>query len=108
MIKPEHIKQVETTRESIVRDTVYVIVDSIILEETQSYNGVEHIARIPYNWEGFSTYDSYDIENTLAILEYDIEPIVKEYLEEFVKQEGIYDGSFYSEDGEFMLEYKVR
>lgn len=108
MIKPEQIKQVETTREFVVRGTVYATVDSIVLGEAKSYNGVEHIVRIPYNWEGFSTYDSYDIENTLAILEYDIEPIIKEYLEEFIKQDGIYDGSFYSEDGMFILEYKVR
>lgn len=104
MIKPEHIKQVETTRESIVRDTVYVTVDAIILEEAQSYNGVEHIVRIPYNWEGFGTNPNLALEE----LEYDIEPLVKEYLEKFIKQEGIYEGSFYSEDGEFLLEYKVR
>lgn len=107
MINPEQIKQVEISRESIVRGMVYATIDSIILDETQSYNGVEHAVRIPYSWGGFSAYDSYDIENTLAILEYDIEIIVKEYLEEFVKQEGIYDGSFYSEDGMFILEYKV-
>lgn len=39
MINPEQIKQVEISRESIVRGVVYAIVDSIILEETQSYNG---------------------------------------------------------------------
>lgn len=107
MIKPEQIKQVEISRKSIVRSIVYATVDSIILDETKSYNGVEHTVRIPYSWEGFSAYDSYDIENTLAVLEYDIEPIVKEYVEQFIKQEGIYDGSFYSEDGMFILEYKV-
>ena len=75
MIKPEQLKQVETTRESIVRGMVYATVDSIVLEEAQSYNGVDHEVRIPYSWGGFSAYDSYDIENTLAILEYDIELI---------------------------------
>lgn len=104
MINPEQIKQVEISRKSIVRSIVYATADSIILEETQSYNGVEHIVRIPYNWEGFGTNPNLALEE----LEYDIEPIVKEYLEQFIKQEGIYDGSFYSEDGEFMLEYKVR
>lgn len=107
MIKPEQIKQLEISREAIVRSIVYATVDAIILDETKSYNGIEHTVRIPYSWGGFSAYDSYDIENTLAILEYDIEPIVKEYLEQFIKQEGIYDGSFYSEDGMFILEYKV-
>lgn len=108
MIKPEQIKQVENSRESIVRGTVYAIIDSIILKEAQSYNGVEHVVRVPFNWEGLGTYDSYYIENTLGTLEYDIEPIVKEYLEQFIKQEGIDEGSFYSEHGEFILEYKVR
>lgn len=104
MIKPEQIKQVETTRESVVRGVVYTTVDSLIIDEAQSYNGIEHAVRIPYNWEGFGTNHNPALEE----LEYDIEPIVKEYLEEFVKQEGIYEGSFYSEDGEFLLEYKVR
>ena len=107
MIKQEQIKQVETTREAIVRGMVYATVDYLVLEEAQSYNGVDHEVRIPYSWGGFSAYNSYDIENTLAILEYDIEYIVKEYLEEFIKQEGIYGGSFYSEDGMFILVYKV-
>lgn len=107
MIKPEQIKQVEISRESIVRGMVYATIDSIILDETHSYNGVDHEVRIPYSWGGFSSYNSYDIENTLAILEYDIESVVKDYLEEFIKQDGIYDGSFYSEDGMFILVYKV-
>ena len=104
MIKPEQIKQVEISREAIVRGVVYATVDSIILEEAQRYNGVEHTVRIPYNWEGFGA----SVDSTLEELEYDIEPIVKEYLEKFIKQENIYEGSFYSEDGEFLLEYKVR
>lgn len=107
MIKPEQIKQVETTREAIVRGMVYATVDYIVLEEAQSYNGVDHEVRIPYSWGGFSAYDSYDLEHTLETLEYDIEHIIKEYLEQFIKQEGVYDGSFYSEDGMFILVYKV-
>ena len=104
MIKPEQIKQVENSIESVIRDTVYAILDSLILEEAQSYNGVEHVVRVPFNWEGFGT----STDSRLEGLEYDIEPIVKEYLEQFIKQEGVYEGSSYPEDGEFILEYKVR
>ena len=108
MIKPEKIKQVEISRESIVKGLVTSTIDAMLLEEAHGYSGVAHMLTIPFNWEGFGRYDSHDIENTLGTLEYDIESIVKEYLEQFIKQEGIYDGYFYSEDGEFILVYKVR
>lgn len=104
MIKPEQIKQVETTRESVVRGVVYTTVDSLIIDEAQSYNGIEHAVRIPYNWEGFGTNHNPALEE----LEYNIRPIIKEYLEQFIEQVGVYDGGFYAEDGEFLLEYKVR
>ena len=108
MIKPEQIKKLENSRESIVKGLVNSTIDAMLVKEAQGYSGVAHMLTIPFDWEGFGRYDSYDVENTLGTLEYDIEPIVKEYLEQFIKQEGIYDGSFYSEDGEFFLEYKVR
>ena len=107
MIKPEQIKQVETTREAIVKGLVDSTIDAMLLEEAQGYNGVRHILTIPFNWEGFGRYSERDLEHTLETLEYDIERIIKEYLEQFIEQDGIYDGTFYSEDGEFVLMYEV-
>ena len=107
MIKPEQIKQVEISRESIVKGLVNSTIDAMLVKEAQGYSGVAHMLTIPFDWEGFGRYSEHDLEYTLAVIEYDIEPIIKDYLEQFIKQEGIYDGYFYSEDGEFVLIYKV-
>lgn len=103
MIKPEQIKRLEITRGFLVGDTVNDALDTIITDESYRYNGIDHVVRIPYNQKGFSVISNATLEE----LDYNIEPIIKEYLEKFIKQEGIYDGSFYSEDGMFILEYKV-
>ena len=107
MIKPEQIKQLEISRESIVKGLVNGTIDAMLVEEAHGYSGVAHMLTIPFNWEGFGRYSEHDLEYTLAIIEYDIESIIRDYLEKFIKQDGIYDGYFYSEDGEFILVYKV-
>ena len=53
MIKPEQIKQVETTMEATVRGLVDSTIDAMLVEEAQGYNGVRHILTIPFNWEVF-------------------------------------------------------
>lgn len=107
MIKTEKIKRIENSREVIVRELVYTTVDTMIVEEAKEYNGVKHYLSIPFNWEGFGKYSESDTAYMLSTFEFDIEDIIKSYLDEFVAQRDIYESSFYSEDGEFILEYKV-
>lgn len=107
MIKPEQIKRIENAREVVIRELVYTTVDAMIVEEAQEYNGVKHSLSIPFNWKSFGKYSESDTAYRLSILEFNIEDIIKSYLDEFVAQRDIYESSFYSEDGEFILEYKV-
>lgn len=107
MIKVEQIKQVEQARELVVTQRVHAIIDALILNEATDYDGVEHSFLVPYNWQGFAIYDEFDPEYALSQLSFDVEPIVRQYLETFITQDGLIDTAIHQEDGRFVVTYNV-